>query len=500
MNSSEFNFQIKTFGCKVNTYDSGLLQKRLAAQGFVETKDLLKAFDQKSVNERTNNVLPSRIHILNTCAVTAEATKEAIREVRRIKSRDPFALVVVTGCAAQVDTDKFADLKAADLVIANSHKGELENIIRSHYAGTLKERVFKSNIFKKEDLEVGGGEELSHTRSFLKIQDGCNSFCTFCVIPFARGKSRSIPVRDLVSKIKELEASGVREVVLTGVHIGDYEDEGRARIISLNRSDEAEAQITNEAMNSETLFATRKQRYSEGLVILLREILKQTRIPRIRLSSLEPIELTDELLELYADSRMCPHFHMSIQSAQTKVLSDMKRKYTAEEVERSLRLIAERVPGAYVGMDVIAGFPGETQDEFAETYERLSSLPWTRIHVFPYSHRPGTIASRRDDMCSDNELRARAERLRQLSFDRYRTEALKQIGSVKSVLGLKKGKGASDKSDGSTTLTFFGLSHDYWNVQIENATIPVGEETKIKIVGFDSISTKFDAPLIGHLV
>lgn len=479
MKSNEFQFQVRTFGCKVNTYDSGLLQKRLASQGFIESKDLLKSFDQKSVREGVNT---SRIHILNTCAVTAEATKEAVREVRRIKSRDPFALVVVTGCAAQVDTDKFVDLKAADLVVANSHKGELENIIRAHYAGTLKERVFKSNIFKKEDLELGGGEELSHTRSFLKIQDGCNSFCTFCVIPFARGKSRSIPVLDLVRKIKELEASGIKEVVLTGVHIGDYEDEGRGSIVS-------------------DLFATRKQRYSEGLVFLLKEILRQTRIPRIRLSSLEPIELTNELIELYADPRMCPHFHMSIQSAQTKVLADMKRKYTAEEVEKSLRLIAEKVPGAYVGMDVIAGFPGETQDEFAETYERLANLPWTRIHVFPYSHRPGTVASRRDDMCSDNELRARAERLRQLSFDRYRSEALKHIGSEKSVLGLRKGKVSDVELTGqSNNLTSFGLSHDYWNVQIENGSIPVGEETQIKIVGFESVSTKFDAPLIGQLV
>lgn len=516
MKNNEFQFQVKTFGCKVNTYDSGLLQKRLASKGFVESKDLLKNSNPKLGSEGTNpsaassshSVVP-RIHILNTCAVTAEATKEAVREVRRIKSKDPFALVVVTGCAAQVDTDKFADLKAADLVVANSHKGDLENIIRSHYAGTLKERVFKSNIFKKEDLEVGGGEELSHTRSFLKIQDGCNSFCTFCVIPFARGKSRSIPVQDLVRKVQELESRGVREVVLTGVHIGDYEDEGRGSIISSDNSigentsapsvectslDKMSSNSSSKnslSEKAETLFATRKQRYSEGLVILLKEILRQTQDVRLRLSSLEPIELTEELIALYKDPRMCPHFHMSIQSANTKVLADMKRKYTAEDVESSLRMIAEKVPGAFVGMDVIAGFPGETQDEFADTYERLANLPWTRLHVFPYSHRPGTVASRRDDMCSDNELRARAERLRQLSADRYNSEALKQIGTVKKVLGLKKGNADDNR-------TAFGLSHDYWNVQLDMSSLVVGKEAEVQITGFNSTVMKLDPPLMGQ--
>ncbi len=461
MKNNEFQFQVKTFGCKVNTYDSGLLQKRLASKGFVESQDLLK--DQTV----------SRIHILNTCAVTAEATKEAIREVRRIKSKDPFALVVVTGCAAQVDTDKFADLKAADLVVANSHKGDLENIIRSYYAGTLKERVFKSNIFKKEDLEMGGGEEVSHTRSFLKIQDGCNSFCTFCVIPFARGKSRSIPIDQLVRKVQELESQGVREVVLTGVHIGDYEDE-KSGVVNAHRSFSNNIGV------------------SRGLPILLREILRQTKMPRIRLSSLEPIELTDELIELYSDDRMSKHFHMSIQSAQTKVLRDMKRYYSAEDVERALNTIAERVPGSFVGMDVIAGFPGETQDEFAETYERLASLPWTRLHVFPYSHRPGTVASKREDMCSDNELRARAERLRQLSADRYQSEAMKQIGTVKKVLGLKKGGML-------TTQTTSGLSRDYWNIYLPSAELVAGEESTVTITGFDANSTKFDPPLIAKI-
>ncbi|MBX9768259.1 MAG: tRNA (N(6)-L-threonylcarbamoyladenosine(37)-C(2))-methylthiotransferase MtaB, partial [Bdellovibrionales bacterium] len=399
-----------TFGCKVNTYDTGLLQARLQAQGYLPSGDLAP-----------------RIHILNTCAVTQEATKEAVKEVRRIKAKNPFATVVVTGCAAQVDLPFFKDLPGADLVIANSHKGDLEEILKKYFRGELKERVFHSNIFRKNDVEPGGGEESTHTRSFLKIQDGCNSFCTYCVIPFARGKSRSISVKDLAARIRRLEVSGVKEVVLTGVHIGDYE------------CPETKA----------------------GLEGLVEELLALTKMPRFRLSSLEPVEVTERLLDLYSDDRMCPHFHMSIQSAETEVLKDMKRKYTEEDVERSLLRIQERVPGAYVGMDVIVGFPTETEERFLATYERLSRLPWTRIHVFPYSVRPGTKAQQLlPTEVKNKDLHDRARRLRELSFQREKSEAQKQIGALKQVLVLAKAaKGGSQ-----------GLSRDYWPMKFSEET------------------------------
>lgn len=429
------SFQIQTFGCKVNSYDTGLLQKRLAKSGWTWAKK------------------NPQIHVLNTCAVTAEATKEALRRIRKIKADNPFSLVVVTGCAAQVDTDKFSDLPGADLVVANSHKGEIENIVRDYYKGTLKERVFKSNIFKKEDLESGGGEELFHTRSFLKIQDGCNSFCTFCVIPFARGKSRSIDIPQLVGRVNELSRQGVKEVVLTGVHIGDYEDQG------------------------------------QSLDVLIGELLKSTDMPRFRLTSFEPIELTPEIYDLFEDPRLCPHFHMSIQSAHTRVLKDMKRKYGALEVEQSLNEIHRRFPKAFVGMDVIVGFPGESEEDFQETYSRLESLPWTRIHVFPYSDRPGTYASRQSDLQLKREvILERAKRLRQLSFERYSQKALEQIGEIKKVLMLK--------SSGAQK----GLSRDYWPVLVEGGAELEGE-VLVKIRGCDhSNPSKIEAGLIGEVI
>ena len=425
-NDNSYNYTIHTFGCKVNTYDSGLLEKRLVESGFYRHK------------------IHPHVHILNTCAVTAEATKEAQRRVRQIKAKNPLALVVVTGCAAQVDTHRFLEMKGADLIVANSHKGQLEDLIRQHSAGVLTKRVFKSNIFKKLDLEEGGGEESHHTRSFLKIQDGCNSFCTYCVIPFARGKSRSLSTHSLVRRVQELESQGVKEVVLTGVHIGDYLDKNYSQ--------------------------------KPGPEALLRGILKHTKIPRIRVSSLEPVEVSEELLEIYQDSRLCPHFHLSIQSVCDKTLYGMKRQYGVRQVESCLQRLADKVSGAFVGMDVITGFPGESTENFCETYQRLKALPWTRIHVFPYSSRPGTFAARMPDQVERSQVLSRARQLRGLSSVRYTQQALTQVGQIKQVLILGGGKKQ-------------GLSRDYWSVQITAQELTAQElipglELSVRILGF----------------
>ncbi|WP_347357143.1 tRNA (N(6)-L-threonylcarbamoyladenosine(37)-C(2))-methylthiotransferase MtaB [Bdellovibrio sp.] len=436
-------YQVHTFGCKVNTYDAGLIQKNLNASGFAPI-----------VSGEKN----ARIHVLNTCAVTAEATKEAVRYIRRLKVKDPFCTVVVTGCAAQVDTGSFSSLPGADLIVANSHKGSLPDLLNKHFRGELTEKVFKSNIFKKEDLEAGGGIEKEHTRTFLKIQDGCNSFCTYCIIPYARGKSRSIPVADLVNRINDLYAQGSREVVLTGVHIGDYEDK-----------------VGDKAYVMEDL---------------LENLLVKTKVPRFRLASLEPVEVSDRLLDLYQDSRLCPHFHMSIQSANTDVLFHMKRKYTQADVQKSLHAIADRVPGSFVGMDVITGFPTETEEQFQDTYDCLKNLPWTKLHVFPYSERQGTRAAAMDVSVYPHVRAERAARLRDLSIARYAEQAQLQIGTTKKVLVLKNAaKGGQ------------GLSHDYWPVDISGAESFLnhwaGQEVEVKITGYDHSNKQH---MEGHLI
>ncbi len=434
--------RVHTYGCKVNTYDTGLLQKRLTSKGYEFTKDA------------------PEIHVFNTCAVTAEATKDAIREVRRVRSKNPNAKIIVTGCSAQVDGASLDALAEADLIIANSHKGSLENILEAHLKGESTEKVFRSNIFRKDDLEAGGGQEAGHTRAFVKIQDGCNQFCTYCVIPFARGKSRSITIDELVNKINDLASGGTREVVLTGVHIGDYEDDSRPNL-------------------------------KLGLEALVAEVLARTSVPRIRLSSLEPIELTEDLLKLYErDERLCRHFHMSIQSANTRILQAMRRKYTADDVEASLRAIAERLPGSFVGMDVIVGFPGETHEEFEDTFFRLASLPWSRIHVFPYSERPGTKATLIPEVVGRSERSLRAMRLRELSSSRYREIADLQVGVYKQAVLLNGQK---------------ALSRDYWPIKFDvNETELsmlnelVGKEVYVRITGFDETqASRMDGVLVG---
>lgn len=502
MKSGRYDFTIHTYGCKVNTYDTGLLQKRLEAKGHTavgpEVRASIRPGEEAPSSEAASGppglstvgssadatkagssaligstdlsgfglgARKPRIHILNTCAVTAEATREAAKTVRRLKSKDPFSTVVVTGCGAQVDGETFDTLAGADLVVANSHKGFLEDLLDKHFRGDLSSRVFRSNIFRKEDAEAGGGIEAGHTRAFLKIQDGCNSFCTYCVIPFARGKSRSIPVRDLVKRVNELHAQGASEVVLTGVHIADYEDVVAGQKLWLRE--------------------------------LVEAVLAQTSVPRIRLSSLEPGELTPEILALYKNPRMCPHFHMSIQSANTRILGAMRRRYDAQAVEDSLNAIAHEVPGAFVGMDVIAGFPGETEDEFLDTYERLARLPWSRLHVFPYSERPGTKAIALPDPVPRDERALRSQRLRDLSSQRFASEASKQVGIVKEALVLRAfGKG------GET------LTRDYWPVKLTNADSSLhelaalkGQEIKVRITGFDdSLVSRMDGVLQGEWV
>jgi len=428
-------FEIHTFGCKVNTYDSGLLDQRLKKEAKWDSK--------------------TPVHIINSCAVTQEATRETVRLARRIKSKNPFALVVATGCAAQVDSDFLLKASGIDLVVANSHKGQLAQIIDQYFKNPNKfPKLHRSNIFKKDDLEEGGGLEPKHKRAFLKIQDGCNSFCSFCIIPYARGLSRSIPIRDLVKRVQDLIEQDFLEVVLTGVHIGDYADG------------------------------------QKGLSHLVEAILKLTDVKRLRLGSLEPIEVTDHLLELYSDSRMCRHFHMSIQSANSQVLEKMKRKYGSQEVRESLLKIEKRVPGAFVGMDVIAGFPSETDEQFIDTYQTLSELPWTRLHVFPYSERNGTKAATFQQL-PISMRKKRASLLRELSLKRFAEKAALQLGQIKQTLIL----GSPGKLQ--------GVTRDYWPVRFDNDTQHkliqfINQEVPIQIKSYHpNLVQKLEGHLLG---
>lgn len=407
----EQTIKIKTFGCKVNYYDSLLLQKQLQGVQLSEQQDII---------------------VLNSCAVTAQAGRDVRKEAEKIKKKHPDSFVIVTGCGAQVETELYEKTKSVDLVVGNSDKQFLKEILEKK--SFQKQKVFKSDIFKSPFVYSDiVSEDAERTRAFLKIQDGCNSFCTFCIIPFARGKSKSLSSSFLADAVQTLSEKGIQEVVLTGVHIGDYKDG------------------------------------EKNLEALLSYLLEKTKIPRIRLTSLEPIEITDGLLDCYTDERVCPHFHISLQSVSDSVLKSMKRNYRRKEVEQSLQKISIKVPQAFIGMDVIAGFPSESQKDFEETYELLKDQPWTNIHVFPYSSRAGTYAFRYEPLPKQEVIR-RAGLLRHLSDVRFKSHLDKQKGTIKKVLLFKK-----DNTQ--------GLSRDYWRVQVP-PSVRKGEQ-EVYIEGLD---------------
>ncbi len=402
--------KLYTFGCKVNTHDSSVLESKLSKLNFKEP-----------------------IHVINTCAVTRKATLRALKLAKKIK-KNTAEKVVITGCAAQVDTK---DFDCVDLVVANSDKDQIDDHITHMFAqsGKTVSKIKKSDIFQKKTIESHGGLLENRTRAFVKIQDGCNSFCTFCVIPFARGKSRSLSINSICNQINNLYSKGIREVVLTGIHIGDYQDKNKR------------------------------------LEDLVESVLLNTKMPRIRLTSLEPKELTKKLVDLYSDKRMCPHFHMSIQSLNDRILKKMRRQYEVKDIKNAFYTIDKNIKNSFVGMDLIVGFVSEEETEFKQTYDMLSDLPWTKIHVFPYSHRPNTRASKWEDDVLGSEKKYRSKMIRDLSTKRVYKKAKEQVGTKKKVLILKNSK---------------GLSRDYWECEIEGKKDGLPHEIPVIITGYKS--------------
>lgn len=402
-------YLLKTLGCKANLYDSQLIESELLKRGWL------------AAGGSDGDPDHVRLCIVNSCTVTDEADRQSRKLASRLARTHPRARVVMTGCAAEVDPERLAHSKGIHYVVGNQDKPRLVDLILSRLeqssSDTLtsgaaeilggvtgydeirsrhpidREWPLPESSFGSDGAVAGmaSGGEASRTRAFLKIQEGCNAFCTYCIIPYGRGPSRSLAPERVIEQVREIDSQGIREIVITGTNIGDYgTDFGDA--------------LTLEA--------------------LLRRILTETGIERIRVSSLDPIEITPGILDLVArEPRLCPHFHVSLQSPHSRVLRLMKRKYAWPDVERCLKQIAE-IPapagGVFVGMDLITGFPGETAEDFDWTLGALENLPWSRLHVFPYSERSGTPATRLDGVVPENERRDRARRLRELSFERIK--------------------------------------------------------------------------------
>ena len=370
---------IETHGCKLNQADSQALARQFTAAGY----------------EVVDDGRPADVYVLNSCTVTHVADRKARHSLRAARRRSPGSLVVATGCYAQRSPGDLDALQEVDLVLGNSGKG------------ALVQRVTELRGDPTTPCAVGDTPEGDGTqngafrkRAMIKIQEGCNQVCSYCIVPKVRGRERSIPQEDLIAHINALEEQGFREVVLTGTQLGSYGFDIPGA--SLER--------------------------------LLASILAKTTIPRIRVSSLQPQEIGEGLLSLWEDPRMCPHFHIPLQSGSDSVLRRMRRRYTAERFGQAADLIRTRVFGASITTDVLTGFPGESDEEFQETYAFCRSISFSDMHVFPYSVRPGTSAAHFGDRVDPVTKGRRVDLLLELARDHGAAFLEGMVGQTRPVL------------------------------------------------------------------
>ena len=337
----------------------------------------------------------AHITVVNTCTVTDKADATSRNLIRKAHRLSPQGKIIVAGCYAQMDSERISKMPEVDLVLGTSEK--------YHILKYLNEDLSKGRIHVEKTRHFQGamsGLIEGRTRSFLKIQDGCNYRCSFCIIPQARGPSRSISIQKALARVKTLAKRGTKEIVLTGVNIGEYE-----------------------------------RHRGESLCSLIREILKIKSPKRLRLSSVEPNTITEELLEILSSSkRFMPHFHIPLQSGNDDILKKMRRRYSVEEYESLICSIKKTFPDASFGADIICGFPGENDRQFEDTYNLVKQLPLTHLHIFPYSRRKGTLASYRDDPVQEDVKKSRVKRLLALGEEKVHNFMNQYISQVSEVL------------------------------------------------------------------
>ncbi len=374
-----------TLGCKVNQYDTATIETAL--RGGCDVVPFAPGAD---------------VYVVNTCTVTDRADAESRQLARRARRFNPRARVVMTGCFAQTQPERAAALPEVDYVVG---VGRLSDVLRAVRAEITpaEGRIFAENLRRAEAVTMLGAEVFSgQTRAFLKVQEGCDLFCSFCIVPTARGRSRSVEPRRVLAEIERLAARGFKEVVLTGIHLGGYGQDLQPAL---------------------------------GLADLVEMIAARSPVPRVRLSSIDPPEVTPRLLQLIARSDvLCPHLHMPVQAGSDRVLRRMRRRYDCALVRDVLAEIHHVLPGAGLGTDVIAGFPGESEADAAAGLALLEAAPFTYFHVFPYSRRTGTTAAKASDHVPSDQIAARATALRRLGEAKRRTFAAAAVGSTQRVL------------------------------------------------------------------
>jgi len=371
-----------TLGCKLN---------------FSETSSIARCFGDFGF-ERVEFEEKADVVVINSCSVTAEGDKKTRNIIRQAIRKNPEAMVVVTGCYAQLQPETIQKIEGVDLIVGSSEKLNIPEFL-----GDLgKKDQTEIHIQKPKEIRnyfhaYSFGDR---TRSFLKVQDGCDYYCTYCTIPFARGRSRNDSIGNTVAEAREIVAKGTMEIILTGVNIGDF---GKST--------------------------------GEAFIDLLRELDQIENLARIRISSVEPNLLTDEIIEFAARSqRIMPHFHLPLQSGSNEVLSIMKRKYKREVFESRVEKIKKEIPNAFIGVDIIAGTNGETDEFFSDSYRFIADLDVSQLHAFPYSERPGTKALEIKPVIPVNERKQRTQLLIALSDRKTENFYEQNLGDIREVL------------------------------------------------------------------
>jgi threonylcarbamoyladenosine tRNA methylthiotransferase MtaB len=386
---------LHTLGCKLNFSETSSIGRLLEQDGFVK-----KDFDEVA-----------DVYVINTCSVTDNADKECRMLVRRIQRKAPEAMVVITGCYAQLKPQEIASIPGVDLVLGAAEKFNITHHLKEISKGDAT-KICSCDI---EDVNTftASYSKNDRTRTFLKVQDGCDYTCSFCTIPMARGKSRSDSIANVIANVKELATTGIKEIVLTGVNLGDF---GKGN--------------------------TGAKKTEENFSDLLKELDTIDGIERYRISSIEPNLLTNEIIEFVSTSKkIMPHFHIPLQSGSNKILASMRRRYKRELYTERVQLIKTLMPHCCIGVDVIVGFPGETDEDFKETFDFLHDLDISYLHVFTYSERDNTHALTIAPVVPIPVRNERNKQLRNLSYQKMQYFTEQHIGQSRKVLFEKAPKG-----------------------------------------------------------
>ena len=414
---------ITTLGCKINQYDSAVIQSRLADRhSFVPFEG------------------EADCYVINTCTVTDRADWQARQLARRAKRLNPAAKVLMTGCYAQVSPAEVAAVPGVDYVVGLNRLDDLLQYVEAPPSQSTQVAV--SDVKRERGVAVLGTRALpGHTRAFLKIQEGCNYSCTYCIIPTARGLSRSVQPREVLEQVRQLAGAGYKEIVLTGIHLGGYGHDLTPKI---------------------------------DLTALVEMIADSGLIERLRLSSLDPREVPDRLLDLIARSEIvCPHLHICAQAGDDQILKQMRRNYDSVYYRDLLQRVHERLPEAALGSDIIVAFPGESDAQFENSLEYFASLPLTYFHVFPYSSRRGTIAASLANHVPANVKKERARRMRELGARKKSEFCSSFIGRCVAVL-------VEEKVEKQTGLRR-GFTRNYLPVAIAGAEDFSNRELNVRI-------------------